>query len=291
MMVWPISSSKSTAITRSIQDGTYTAVYGGTGFTANWNLATDTLTYTYSWGTLVTQYVQAGNDRLNMIFTVNNTSAGTTLGGVDIYPASITFPNALVPSNETMIVNNPSPPAAAWFSTTTFGTDGPAIIPADYTGGGGAPNAVMAIVNDSSVTKQMYTSLWTYNDVATNHDYFIWVGTGPKDSMLPPPQFSTTPLIYTNTAPGHSDTFEMSLRFGPAGTNPMALATDIESSYAATYPDTAAVNWPDRRPIGSLHLTSPPTHLSVNPEGWFNNANTDYTSGQSALDNFGALPC
>src|ERR1700677_1245528 len=73
-------------------DGTYTTVTPGTNFASNWNPTTDTLTYTYSWGTLLCQYVQPSSTRLNMIFSVNNSASSTvTLGGLDVYAANITF--------------------------------------------------------------------------------------------------------------------------------------------------------------------------------------------------------
>ncbi len=91
--------------------------------------------------------------------------------------------------------------------------------------------------------------------------------------------------FHRNTAPGQTDTFEESLRFGPAGTDPISLASDVEQAYAAAYPNI--VNWPDRRAIGSLHLTSPPTHPN-NPEGWFNNSSTTNTTTIAGLNQFGA---
>ena len=250
---------------------TYTAVYAGNNFTSNWNSTTDTLTYTYpAFGSISVQYVQANSDRLNMIFTVsNNANSGVTLGGVDLYPARIHFPDPIPVS-----ATNPN----TWYPLVTSGIDGPGIIPANYTSG--SNGASMAFVNDSDVTKPMYTSLYTL-DNTTGENYYLWVGTGPKDQTIP-----NEPVFYRQTAPGQTDTFEASLRFGPAGEDPMSLATDVEAQYRIAYPST--LDWPDRRPIASLHLTSPPTHGGINPEGWFNNSPTENTTTQSGLNQFGA---
>jgi hypothetical protein len=249
-------------------DGTYAAIYGGAAYSSNWNASTHTLTYIYpAFGSITVQYVQPTPDRLNMIFTVTNrANSNVTLGGVDIYPASLHFPNPIQTSAP-----------GQWFPMVDAGVDGPNVIPANYTSGTSGASA--AFVNDSDVTKPIYTSLYTIG-TPNGKDYFMWVGTGPKDS-----QASTLPIFHRNTAPGQTDTFEESLRFGPAGTDPISLASDVEQAYAAAYPNI--VNWPDRRAIGSLHLTSPPTHPN-NPEGWFNNSSTTNTTTIAGLNQFGA---
>ena len=245
--------------------GTYTGVYAGNNFSSSWNSSTDTLTYNYpAFGSISVQYVQVGSDRLNMVFTVRNTTSNVTLGGVDLYPARVHFPDPIQQSAP-----------GQWFPLINSGIDGPGIIPAGYSGG--SNDASMALVNDNDPAKPMYLSLWTL-DNTTGKNYFIWAGTGPKDA---PP--SSEPIFYRQTGPGQSDSFEISLRFGATGTDPYSLASDIESNYAAAYPDT--VNWPDRRAIAALHLTSPPTHPK-NPEGWFNNSPTTDTTTTAGIQQF-----
>ena len=247
-------------------DGTYTAVYGGTNFTSNWNASTLTLKYTYSFGSIAVQFVQPSDSRLNMIFTVtNNANSGVTLGGVDIYPAAIHFPNPIPVS---YYVGT----APMWSPMVDTTLDGPNIIPANYQSG------TMAFVNDSDPTKPIYTSLFTL-DNTTGENYYMFVGTGPKDNLS-----SSLPVFYRNTAPGQTDTFEESMRFGPANTDPYSLAPDVEQAYNAAFPPLPV--WPDRRAIASLHLTSPPTHVN-NPEGWFNNSSSIDTTTQSGLNSFG----
>jgi len=52
--------------------------------------------------------------------------------------------------------------------------------------------------------------------------------------------------------PGKTDTYRLSLRFGPAGSDPHALATDVYRAFAAAHPP--ALHWPDRRPIARVFL-------------------------------------
>jgi hypothetical protein len=71
----------------------------------------------------------------------------------------------------------------------------------------------------------------------------------------------------------------LSLRFGPAGTTPASLTSDLDRRFAAAFPPT--LRWPDRRPLGYLMLSSTVPHRPSghNPRGWFNNADdVDVTS-------------
>jgi hypothetical protein len=51
-------------------------------------------------------------------------------------------------------------------------------------------------------------------------------------------------------APGQRDTYALSIRTAPAGTDPHDLGTDIYRKFAAAHPP--ALDWPDRRPINRL---------------------------------------
>jgi hypothetical protein len=247
-------------------DGSYTHV--SASYTTSWDSSSNTLTAYLSFGTVSVTYTQVNANRLNMNFTVvNNANSGVTLGGVEIYPNQIHFPNPLPVSYVNNGVNT-------WAPLVDSSVAGPNVVPANYQSGS------MAFVNDSDVTKEIYTSLYTL-DNTTGENYYLWVGTGPKYNQNP----NATPLYYRNTAPGQTDSFEESLRFGPAGTDPLTLAPDVEQAYAAAYPDTINAAWSDRRAIASLHLTSPPTH-PLNPEGWFNNSSTIDTTTTAGLNNF-----
>ncbi len=264
-------------------DGSYTQGDGGSGYTTHWNAQTDVLTYTYNWGTITCQYVLVNANRFNMVFTVQNAAtSGVTLGGVDIYPCYIHFPFTITPGDEQQIAGNPTPPPAQWNPEVAYGSDGPAVLPADYSDAPTNDGAVMDLVNDGPATRQMYTSLWTTNYTGSipGKDYFLMAATAPDGNMLYDNAVSTSngvdtytaPLFYTNIAPGQSDSFQISLRFGSAGTNPQSLATDIETNYAKAYP--SVVNWPDRRPIASLHLASYGSNVGGNYNNSIGNPNS-----------------
>jgi hypothetical protein len=237
-------------------DGSITYTYGGFPTSTNMNYNTDTLTWNYSWGSVACQYVLASSTRLNMVFTVSNTTGNTTLAGVDIYPNTIRFPQAI---------------AGPGYPEVGYGTDGPDIEPANY----GVD--VMALVNDN-VNQPLYTGLYTFTTTSTTNAWYIWVGTAPHSGVQ-----TTGPVFNRDVAPGAADHFEISLRFGPAGTDPNSLATDVQQAYAAAYPDV--VNWPDRRAIASLHLASTPTDPTDNPRGWTvaSNINTTTPAGLQAF--------
>ena len=53
--------------------------------------------------------------------------------------------------------------------------------------------------------------------------------------------------------PGKSDTYRLSLRFGPAGSDPHDLGADVYRAFAAKHPPV--LDWPDRRPIVRLFVS------------------------------------
>ena len=66
--------------------------------------------------------------------------------------------------------------------------------------------------------------------------------------------------------PGASKTFNVSLRFGPAGARVQDLSGDVLERYARKYP--FQVNWKDRRPIGAIFLAGPQINVASNPRRW-----------------------
>ena len=241
----------------------------------NWTPAANgnggTLTYSYLWGSIACTYTQVGTNRLNFAFTVKNTSSTITIGGVDIDPATIRFPSSLpYPYNSSI-----------YYPLIDYGFDGPNVQPANYGSG------VMVMVDDTvnpapDTNSQLYAGLNTNSDTSTNNDWTMWVGSAPEQN-----QNSSWPVFNTPVAPGGTNSFEVSLRFGPAGTDPYTLATDVEQAWAAAFPDQ--VNWPDRRPIAQLDLTSEPASSGIhplNPEGWLADSSTLDVTTQTGLNNF-----
>ena len=52
--------------------------------------------------------------------------------------------------------------------------------------------------------------------------------------------------------PGESDRYALSLRFAPKTTDPFAVAEDVYRAFGKAFP--ATLDWPDRRPMGALHI-------------------------------------
>lgn len=76
--------------------------------------------------------------------------------------------------------------------------------------------------------------------------------------------------------PGKQWTFRASLRFAAAETPAAEVAKDIYTKFAQAYPFT--LNWPDRRPIGTIFLARTATKWPTNPRGWFNDEKVDITT-------------
>ena len=67
-------------------------------------------------------------------------------------------------------------------------------------------------------------------------------------------------------APGESDTYRLSLRFGGPDADKVALGRDVYRRYGETFPRT--LSWPDRRPVGTVFLSSGRDQSEKNPRGW-----------------------
>src|SRR5260370_42079870 len=76
-----------------------------------------------------------------------------------------------------------------------------------------------------------------------------------------------------------SKTFNVSLRFGPAGARVQDLSRDVLERYAKKYP--FQINWNDRRPIGAIFLASSGINVATNPRRWIlNEGKIDITTDQ-----------
>jgi hypothetical protein len=83
--------------------------------------------------------------------------------------------------------------------------------------------------------------------------------------------------------PGKQWTFRAALRFASGETPAAEVAKDIYAKFAEAYPFT--LNWPDRRPVGTIFLARTATKWPTNPRGWFNDEKVDITteSGKNAF--------
>jgi hypothetical protein len=100
----------------------------------------------------------------------------------------------------------------------------------------------------------------------------LFVGIGETDWASP----LIRPRMRRPIAPGESLECRVSLRFGPGGSSAADLAGDILEKFRAAFPQR--LDWPDRRPIGALFLSSVEAGSPSNPRGWFNDRRADFNS-------------
>jgi hypothetical protein len=100
-----------------------------------------------------------------------------------------------------------------------------------------------------------------------------------------PPDKTSYPFIIScrGIRPGETKTFNISLRFGPAGSHVQDLAHDVLNRYAGRYP--FQIKWTDRRPIGAIFLASSGIKVATNPRRWIlNSGKIDITADEGRVD-------
>ncbi len=226
----------------------------------SWNAQTNTETYSFSWGSISTQFVQNGNN-LDMIVTeTNNPGSGIIFDGAQIFPLALHFPI--------------DPNGFNGYTQYAITTTDPAVSVADYGFG-----VVTSVVPNESIA--MYGG-WSNVGNAT---YSPLMTTTAPDGLA-----TFLPHVNTPVQPGSSLSYTVSLRFTPEGT--AADATDAYSSFAATYP--SQMTWTDKRIIGTAYLASSPAGggditqpggFPTNPRRYFNDPTVDITN-PAGLQNF-----
>ena len=219
----------------------------------SWNAQTNTETYTFTWGSISTQFAQSG-DTLNMTVTeINNAGSGILFDGAEIYPFALHFPA--------------DPSGFYGYTQYAVTTTDPGISVADFGSG-----VVTAVLPDES--KALYTG-WKNEGTATYSPMMTSTSPDGLATFLP---HNDLPL-----APGNTLTYTLSLRFTPEGT--AANVSDATASFAQTYP--SQVTWADKRILGTAFLASSPASngditqpggYSTNPRRYFNDASVDITS-------------
>ena len=207
------------------------------------------LTRSYNWGSIKVRYA-AVNNRLNLTITTSNTSP---------YPIQGIFYEAL---------NLKFPAKPQEFDGVTpllaFNSGYPSLFTMSYGSG------VMALANDDVVTPLTIGFPFS-NDPPANTFFPLKINT--TRAIYHPTFF---PYIDRPIAPGASDQYTLSLRFGPPGSTAASLGPDIYQSYAAAFP--FQLNWADRRPIGRIVLATPGAGYPTNPRGWFIDPSVNVTT-------------
>ena len=219
----------------------------------SWNSQTDTETYTFSWGSIATQFVQSGND-LNMIVTeTNNAGSGIIFDGAQIFPFALHFPQ--------------DPAGFSGYTQYAITTTDPGVSVADFGSG-----VVTEVIPNETIP--MYGG-WSNVGTATY---------SPLMTTTAPEGLATFyPQVNAPVQPGSSLSYTVSLRFTPEGTP--ANASDGYSSFAETYP--SQMTWTDKRILGTAYLASSPTGGSsvtqpggfpTNPRRYFNDSTVNITT-------------
>ncbi len=219
----------------------------------NWNLATKTWTYPFTWGQITLQYVQSGNTLNLVVSETNRANSGIIFDGASIYPLVLNFPQL------------PAGFANASYSQYAYNTTAPSVTTADWGGG-----EVVSVVSDAS--KPLYSG---FQSSGNGNAYGAAVSSTTPDGLATFLPHNDRPVM-----PGQTDTFTVSLRFAPSGTGTGTLAADAYKNWASTWPPQ--LNWTDRRVIGTVYLASSPSGNVNQPAGYPNNPRRYFNDSNSA---------
>ena len=204
----------------------------------------DTIDLSYPWGRISCAY-RKQDDGLMMSIEVSNTSAGA-VNEFSLRLMELKFPR----------VPNGGPLEAGMFG---FGFKGPEWL-LDQ-----CPPSIPLIADPRFVVPIVPVDYGTgaLNFCSDDAECAVSV---PYSTDFP--ARTSYPFVITcrDIKPGASKTFNVSLRFGPAGAQVQDLSVDAFERYAKKYP--FQVSWKDRRPIGAIFLAGPQINVSSNPRHW-----------------------
>ena len=211
------------------------------------NEHTDTVDLSYPWGRISCAYGKQG-DKITMRIEVLNAGAKT----IDQFSLRL------------MELNFPSAPKGGTLEAGMFGFgfkgpewplhQGPTSIPSVAD-----PQFVVPIV-------QLDYGTGAVNFCSDDLECSVDVGYSTNS-----PVRTSYPLVVIcrDIKPRASKTFNVSLRFGPSGSQVQDLSGDVLEGYAKKYP--FQINWKDRRPIGAIFLAGPQINVASNPRRWILN--------------------
>ncbi|MBV9679165.1 MAG: hypothetical protein JO185_22710 [Acidobacteriaceae bacterium] len=203
--------------------------WGETGKTESWDDAKRLLTWAWNWGSVSCQFVEADrSDALQIRITVADKSS-EALEGIAVSPLGLQYPQL------------PRGFGAPNYPQFHNNLDAPALIAADFGQG-------ITVIADENA-KGLYVGL---SPSGTPNHYKLQIGTNNDDSKG---FLSRAVPVHRPLPPGQTDSYVISLRFAPSGTEVSAITKDILKNYSRIWPQT--LRWSDRRPIGELFITDP----------------------------------
>ncbi len=225
-------------------------ITGSVSAATSLDLGRQELTRQYPWGTVKVGYVTSGN-RLSLSITTTNSSPNT-ITGLFYEPFAIRFPSkpAQYDGNTPILGHNIGNPTVL---TMTYG------------------QSALTLANDDVNLPLLVGFPFAADRPGSMLLYPLRVNTGVE-----PTYPDSLPRIDRPIGPGASDTYRISLRFGPAVESPQAAASDVFAQFVARYP--RRFNWPDRRAIGSMIIATSAAGWRTNPRGWLLDPSIDITT-------------
>jgi hypothetical protein len=216
--------------------------------------AAQRITRTYRWGSVAATYHAEAN-RIEVGIVVTNRHS-LPLAGIALEPLSIKLPSA-------------PPEYDGVTPMMAYDPGQPGVLPLTHSAG------TVVLTNDDIVKPVLIGFPWSSNRPAGTV-YPLRVNTQP-DSAYP----TVYPRVTRPIAPGASDEFKLSLRFGGRGSTATQLASDAYVNFARVFP--AQLKWTDKRPIGQLVLATTDTGWATNPRGWLLDPKIDVTTTEGLV--------
>jgi hypothetical protein len=207
------------------------------------------ITNTYPWGSVDARYSVRGN-RLDITLTVTNRGS-SAIKAVSLEPLELRLPSKPVEyDNVTPIM--------------IYDVGRPGVL------GLTTPQTTVVLGYEDHGKPIVAGYPWANDRPASTRFPFRVIT--DRDPMLP----DSYPTVNRPIAPGSSDSYRFSLRFGQAGATVESLAAELYTSFSTTFPQT--LKWIDKRPIGQLVLATAATGYATNPRGWLLDPNIDVTT-------------
>jgi hypothetical protein len=231
--------------------------WGENATSRRWDTESKTWEYVYSWGSIKTQYQQRA-DALNVLVTfTNKAGSGMVLDGASIYPFALRGgpPRAGLHQGDASLVDGIEAPGA------TFG--------------GWEGWSVAVVAPDAA------KPVWSGLQSGQGESWTPLLSSTRPDAI--PAENGDHPGLQVR--PGQTVTVELSTRFSPTQTAPLAIASDAFASFAHQWPQL--LHWTDRRILGTVYLASSgsgdKTHsagYAANPRRYFNDPAVDVNTPQ-----------
>lgn len=205
--------------------------------------------HSYGWGDVAITYRALGN-RLDLTMAVTNRS-GTPIEGVFLEPLALRLPARPdeYDGNTPIIAYDSGEPGVLSLTSPSM-------------------TVVMAVEDPGAA---LIAGFPFASDRPTSTVFPLRINTS-RDPSYP----DSYPYVDRPIAPGTTDQYRVSLRFGSAGSVAASLAADVYHNFQTTFP--AQLNWPDHRPIGQLVIATSATGWPTNPRGWLLDSSIDVTT-------------